>query len=162
MMRPSLRDVADGARHQHAVLRLQRAEADLDGELGPVPSQPIQLKLRTHRPWPRGLKVATSMSWMPASKALGDKHLDELPNQIRARMAEELLGLRVDQNDLPLGVHDHHGVGSRFEEAPELGLSLLALRDVADGGCYKRCVRASHWRQADLRGKFGAVLSPCK
>jgi len=57
--------------------------------------------------------------------------LDLLAKQIGARVAEQLLGLRIDEDDAALLVDDDDGVGGRFEKIPELLFGLPALAGVA-------------------------------
>src|SRR5690242_19577904 len=73
---------------------------------------------------------------MPGAKALWHERLDALTQQLVARVAEQLLCLRVDENDLSVAADDDHRVGRGFEQAAELRLARslftesLELRDV--------------------------------
>ena len=57
------------------------------------------------------------------TKAVGHQRLDLLAEQFLARVSKQFLDLGVDELDRALGVDDHHRVGSRFEQVPELGFS---------------------------------------
>ena len=50
-------------------------------------------------------------------EAFGDDIGDRLSDQLVARIAELLLGLKVEQDDQAGLVNDHHGVWSRLEQA---------------------------------------------
>src|SRR3546814_4977047 len=49
-----------------------------------------------------------------------DLHLDRLPDELVAGIAEQMLSLRIDQNDASLTVGDHDAVGSGFEQGAEV------------------------------------------
>jgi len=63
---------------------------------------------------------------------VGDQHGKPLPQQLRPRVAKTPLRLRVDQHDLAVAADDHHRVGGRLHQPPELLLRPLALGDVLD------------------------------
>ena len=67
----------------------------------------------------------------PFRKAFGNDVLDLLPDQFVAAVAELLLRLHVQQDDLSALVYHHHGVGRRFEQAAILRSRLLALAEIA-------------------------------
>ncbi len=80
---------------------------------------------------------------MPAVRAvvaLGDELLDAVADQLFASVAEQLLGLRVDQHDRAVLTHDHHRIGGGLEQATELLLRVLPIRDVADRAGYQRAL----------------------
>ena len=52
------------------------------------------------------------MLGVPLSQLLGDEQLDGLANQLRAGVAEKILGLRIDEDNDPVLIDDHHAVGS--------------------------------------------------
>src|SRR5712675_2079762 len=99
------------------------------------------------------------MGGMLAPKALGNEHLDRLTDKLVPLVAEQLLGLRVDENDAPLAIDDYDGVRSGLEESAELVLGAPAVGDVPDGRGDEPPFHRLHWRQADFSGKFGAVLA---
>ncbi len=49
-------------------------------------------------------------------QGIGEKHLDRLSHQIITPVAEQLLHLAVDQQNLPLLVHHHHPVRRRLHQ----------------------------------------------
>ena len=71
---------------------------------------------------------------MPVAKARRHQHLDGVAEQLRARVAEEPFGLRVDQDHAPFLIHQHHRVGRGLEQPAErlelLSLSSARLRSV--------------------------------
>jgi len=95
-----------------------------------VPSlrKAAQVDAGPHRPDPRLAEVVGAVRGMFAAQALGHEHLDGPAEHLAASVAEELLGLGVDQDDPPLLVHDHHRVRGRLEQPPELRLRLLAIK----------------------------------
>ena len=85
------------------------------------------------------------MSRVGAAKALGDQHLEVLPEELGARVAEDPLRLRVDQQDPPVVADDDHRVrrsikqlavalgrsrGELLERGRVLSMSLLQLHEV--------------------------------
>jgi hypothetical protein len=96
---------------------------------------------------------------VPVAEARGDQDLHRPAEQIGARVAEQLLGLRVDQDHPPLVVDDDHRVGRRLEQVAELRLHLLAVGDVADRGGDQRRLLGLHRREADLGRELAAVLA---
>jgi len=60
--------------------------------------------------------------WDAASEPLGDEGLDRLAEQLVAGVAEQGLGLSVDQHDPAAIADDHHRIGRGLEQAPEPGL----------------------------------------
>ena len=100
--RPALGDVANGARNQHAFLGLERAEADLDGELGAILAQRVQFHAGPHGPHPRIGEKTRAVPRMVVPEAFRHQHLNGLPQQLFPRVSKQLLHLRVDQDDLAL------------------------------------------------------------
>jgi hypothetical protein len=119
LARPALADVAHGGRHQQAVAGLQRAEADLDRELAAVAAPPAGLEPGAHRAHLQVPGVPPAMRRMIPAKPLGHEHVDRAAQQFRARIAEQRLGLLVDQPDRSGLVDDHHGDGRRLQQRPE-------------------------------------------
>src|SRR5262249_11100626 len=93
-------------------------------------------------------------------EALRHQHLDPLADELVARVAEELLGLGVDEDDPPAALHDDHGVGCRLEQAAELLLRLAAQAGVADGRGADGLALGLERAKADRDGELGAVLAP--
>ena len=57
-------------------------------------------------------------------KALRNDVLDRLPEQLVAAVSELLLRLHVEQDDFSGQVHDHHGIGSGFQQPAITALQL--------------------------------------
>jgi hypothetical protein len=70
------------------------------------------------------------------SEPLGDEHFDRLIEKFLAPVAEEFLGLGIDEDDPAVLVDNHHGVGGRFEHGTKPFLRLLAPGDVSRSGKY--------------------------
>ena len=66
---------------------------------------------------------------MRSSKPLGHQNLNRLPEQLLARVAEQLLRLRIHQQDAALTAHDHHRIRRRLQQTPELHLGPFSLGD---------------------------------
>src|SRR5258708_15781240 len=99
------------------------------------------------------------MSWVPLAKPLGYEQLDPLTDHLLAAIPEDLLGLRVHENDSAILAHNHHRIWRRLEKAPELLLGPLAVRDVANGTGHQRSFFGLQRAQADLDREFRAVLA---
>jgi hypothetical protein len=67
---------------------LDRAQADLGGELRTVLTQREQVDARAHRPWVGTPQIAATMLGVRRPKALGDEHLHLRTEKIFARVAE--------------------------------------------------------------------------
>ena len=129
-------DVADGAGHHRALVGLDRAQGDLDGELGAVLAQPVELEVAAHRPG-RGLaQIPLDVVAMLGARALGDELGDPLADELGAAIAEQPLGLRVDERDVAVTVDDHHRVGGGLQQRAELALrapqQAVAAHEAAD------------------------------
>ena len=131
-------DVADRAGDEHALVGLQRTEADLDRELAAVLAQPVELELATHRSRDGVADIALDVVAMLPAQPLGDQLGDVLADELLAAIAEHALGLRVDELDVTMAVDDHHGVRRRLEQPAELLLgapqqSVAAHQAAHDG-----------------------------
>ncbi len=160
-------DVADGGRHQDPLGALERAEHDLDRELGAVLAPGRELDPGAD-PLGQGVgRGAKVVGDQPLGEALGDDVGDLLPDQLVALVAELLLGLQVEQDDVA-GLVDHdHRVRRRLEQPPvaalhlgEVPLRRLAHGDVADGGRHQDPLGALERAEHDLDRELGAVLAP--
>src|SRR5205085_5472057 len=125
----ALGDVADRAHREHAFFGLERAQADLDGELLPVLPPTVELHARTHFSHARIMEVPRAMRRVPLLEAIGHQDLDGLTEQLVAREAEQTLGLGVDDEDAPAVVDEDHGIRCRLEERAKLRLRLLSRRE---------------------------------
>ena len=108
----AVRDVADRAGDEHTALRLQGAEADLDGELGPVLALAVQLHPRAHAAHPRVGEEVVPVPGVLRAEAY--EHLDFAAEHLVALVAEDLLRLLVDQLDAAVSVHNDHRVRRRL------------------------------------------------
>src|ERR1051326_5231450 len=97
------------------VFRSHRAEADFDRKLRPVAAQAEQLQTRAHRPCVRIALVPRAMTRMPSTEALGQEHLYRSPEQLRAWVAEQELGLTVHDLNQARGVDNNHSIGRRLQ-----------------------------------------------
>ena len=80
-------------------------------------------------------------------------------DQLLARVAEELLRLRVRNDDAAHAVHDEHRVRCRFQQRPELLFGFPASRYIPDRAHDERVFIRVDRVKADLDGKLGAVLA---
>ena len=152
-------DVAYGGGDEHAPVGLQRAQGDLDGELDAVVAQPVELEAHAHG---ADLRVGEEGIVMPRWRSRtrsGRSTSTLLADELVALVAEELLGLAVDQGDAAPGVDDDHGVGGGLEQAAKHGLGPLAFGDVADGGGDEHAPVGLQRAQGDLDGELDAVVA---
>ncbi len=139
------------------LFRLERAQADLHGELAPVLAEAVEFETGSHGPNFRIGEEAVAVSGVAIPESRGDEDFDELAHELRPGVTEELLRLGIDQDDLPFPVDDHDGVGRGLQKPFEFGLGFLSLRDVPDGRRDERhAFLGLHRRQAD----FGRELRP--
>ena len=68
---------------------------------------------------------------MLRSEPLWDEDFDRRANEVCPSVAKEPFGLRVDENDVTVAVHDDDGIGSSFQEITESVLDALVRPDVA-------------------------------
>ena len=126
----TLRDVTNRGRHVSPPVGLDRAEADLRGELAPVRADPEERGTVGHRTKTRrGGKSLAHPGVLPA-KSLRDQQLHGLAEQLCAGMTEDVLRLRIDQHNPSLGIDNHHGVRRGLQHPLASLLSLLAIGDV--------------------------------
>src|SRR5258708_7596600 len=85
--------------------------------------------------------------------------LDQLPNKLQPRVAKELLGLGVDEDDGSLAVHDHDRIWSRLQKPTELVLGTLPLGDVADRARDQRALFGFEGAQADFDRELRPVFA---
>src|SRR5258708_5773825 len=82
------------------------------------------------------------------------QHLNLMIEQVLTSVAEQFLDLRIDQNNLPLSIHHHHGIGSGFQQPAELGFGSFALADIANGAPYQQSFLCLQGTETDLYGKL--------
>src|SRR5687767_5879581 len=95
----ALSDVADRARDERALLRLQRAQADFNRELRAILTQSKELEARSHGARVRLHEIAGSMLRMRATKAQRHEQFHPLADQLLPSVAKELFRLCIDQED---------------------------------------------------------------
>ena len=109
-------DVADRGRHQDARRAVARAEHDLDGEFAAVLAAARQFDAGADLLGQRIGLAARGVGDQPLGEARRDDVRDLLAQQLVAAIAELLLGLDVQKNNLACLVDDNHGIGRRFEQ----------------------------------------------
>jgi len=155
----AVRDVPDRRGDEHTLFGVNRTEADLDRELAAVATQTEQLQSGAHRPYPRVGEEPSSMVAVSTPKALGHQGLDWHTQEVLARVLEEPLCLRVEDNHLAVAIDDDDRVGCSFEETSKPLLNFLACRGVSDDAD-DECPRLGLQRaQADFDGKLAAILA---
>src|ERR1700722_2239392 len=126
-------DVANCSGNQDAFGAFHWAQHDLDGEITPVFASSHELN--------SGADLL-GQSFGCGSRAIRDQAFGEtlrnnvlnfLPNQLIAAVSELFLSLDVEENYLPVLVHNHHGIGSSFQERAVLRTGFLGLADVSVG-----------------------------
>jgi hypothetical protein len=125
-----LADVADRRGDQRRVAGVDRAQADLDRELGAVAAATVQVEGDAHRPDLRGLHVLLAVADVGGAQGRGHQHLDRLTDELVAGVAEQALGLQVGVGDRAV-LQDRDGrVGRGVDEPAHVLLAALALADV--------------------------------
>ncbi len=163
---PARADVADRSSDQNAVGALQRAQHDLDRKFAAILAARRKLDagadLLRQRLGPRARAVGDQ----PLGEAFRDDVGDLLAEEFVAGIAELLLGLEIEEDDLAILVHHHHRVRRRFQEPAVTSLhlrqmifGLLADADVADRSGDQDAVGALQRAQHDLDRKFAAILA---
>src|SRR5260370_1270176 len=121
-------DIADRAGDERALLGFERAQADLDGEFRAVFAPAVKLQPGAHRAHFGIGEIAVAMVRMLVAKPRRNQHLDRVAEQLVASVAEELLGLRIDQRDAAVATDDHHSVRRRFEQRAKLVVRFDDMR----------------------------------
>ncbi len=117
----------------------------------------MQFQARTHRPDLPVDEIALPEVGVAAAEPVGYEHLDGSPQQVLSGVAEERLGLGVDQLDGAPLVDDHHGVGRRLQQGPEARIGGSALADVPYGRGDQQAFGRLQRAQADLDGELTPV-----
>jgi hypothetical protein len=113
---PTVGAVPHRGGHEPAFLRLERAEADLRREGRPVGPYCGQFPSAAHGPEDRLGDIPVSEHRMPGPGFGRDQHLDRPADHGRPAMAEEHLGLEVEEADLAGAVDHDEGVGHGIED----------------------------------------------
>ena len=121
-------DVADRRRHQDPFGAIQRAQHDLDGKLAAVFPPPDEFNSRADLLRQRVFRGAQSVSDQPLREAFGNDVLDLLSKEFVTAIAELLLRLDIQQNDLAALVHHHHRIRGRFQQSAVAALHLRQVR----------------------------------
>src|SRR5258706_99481 len=79
--------------------------------------QAVQFKARPHRSPPGLTEKARAMSRVPPSEALWHQHLNLAIQYVFTPITEQLLDLRIDENNLPLSIYHHHGIWGSFQQS---------------------------------------------
>jgi hypothetical protein len=123
-------DVADSSGDQDALGVLERAQHELNGKLTAVLAARRELQPGADLLRERLGCTAGAVRYQPLREAFWDDVAHLLPDELVAVVAELLLRLDVQQNDLAALIHHDHGVGSRFQQAAVPGARLLALAQI--------------------------------
>ena len=138
-----------GEDHRTAVLGLDRTERDLDRKLRAVAAQrqeraPCAQATRPRPPQKAGVEPAVD-----AAAPLGHEHFHAPAEKFGARVAEQPLGLGIDQRDAARGTDQDEGAGRGFDDdaqnrcAVAEGTLRTLVKAVRDG--------AAFWRPAQIR-----------
>ncbi len=153
-------NVANGAHCQRALLGLEGAETDFHGKFRAILSQAVQLQPRAHGARTRFGEKARAVAGMFAAKTLGHQHLDFLANEFFAGVTEELLGLRIHQDDLPPAIDNDDGVRRGLQQSPKLLFGFFAFGNVANGAHRQRALLGLQRAETDFHREFDAILAP--
>ena len=89
---------------------------------------------------------------------LRDQDLHRPADQFLARVAEQTLCLRIDNDDDSCGIDDHHTVGRRLEQGPEVRFGGALGRYVADDARNERVASGRDRTQTDLNEEFLTIF----
>ena len=109
-------DVADGADDEGADLRLDRRQADFDGEFDVVLAQTQQFQVGAHGARARLVEIARAVRHVRMAQALRQQAIDLPAVQFAFRVAEQALCLLVGQHDGARGIDHDDAVRRRFEQ----------------------------------------------
>ena len=140
----ALGDVADRRRHEQALVGLERAEADLDRELAAVLVAAEELQARAHGAGRRVAQIALHVMAVMAAEASRDQLGDAEADDLLALIAEQPLGLRVDERDVTVPVDDHHRVRRGLQQRAELALRAAEQAVAAHDPAREAVVRGAH------------------
>ena len=160
-------DVANGRGDQNALRAAQGAQHDLNGKLAPVLAPRRELNAGADLLGQRFLGGAQAIRDQALRKSLRNNIAHLLAEQLVAVVAELFFRLQIQQHDLALLVHHHHGIGGGFQQSPvsafhlhQMRFGRLAYADVADGRRDQDSVRTAQWTQHDFDREFAPVLAP--
>ena len=153
-------DVADRRRHQRSFRALQRAQHDLDRKLAAVlaPSGELDPAADLLRQCAfRGSKIVRNQ---PLRETLRNDVRHLLPDELVAVVAELLLGLEIQQDDLSALVHHHHRIRSCLQQPAIFRARLLAFAEIATDARKSPQIsgRVVQGREDDTRQESRAVF----
>jgi len=154
----ALADIGDGAEHHEPVFRLDRIEPDLDRNLSAVFTYAVEVAANAHAARFRLGHEARPMAAMQRAPRFRHQYIDGSIEQFLAPIAEQALGLGVDQHDLAAGVgHDHAARASFDRETDDLlGSQTIGHGHVPSlprfafdsGYCFSEsCKHSGRWNQ---------------
>ena len=150
---------ADIADHQNSLGAFERTQHDLDRKFAAILAPARQFRFGADLKCERRGKTIIDQA---LCNALRNDLLDVLPKQFIATIAEFLLGLKVQQDNLPCMVYHDHRVRSRLQQTmiPRLHqrqvlFRILANADVAD---HQNSFAAFKRAQHDLDRKLVSLL----
>ena len=95
----ALGDVDDGSQDELPLRGIDRIESDLYRELHPVLAPGVEVATGAHRASRRRGGIACTLERVMLAEALGDEDFDLLTHHLGGRVAEQMLGLNVDERD---------------------------------------------------------------
>ena len=110
------------------------------------------------RTW-RLFGVAVAMLGVVGPEAARDQDFDGLAQEFLALVAEQGLGLGIDEPDDSRVVDDDHGVRRRLQQPPEPLLGGFTVTDVTDGGGHKQAVGGLQRTETDFDRELSTVLA---
>ena len=110
----TLRHVPDHRGNQELFTGAHRGQGHLGGEGATVAAAPGQLQVGAHRPGPGIGQVTGPVGRVQAAHLVRDQDFHRLADQLVPAVAEQPLGLGVDQHDPPVGVDAHHRIRRRL------------------------------------------------
>jgi hypothetical protein len=126
-----LRDVAPDGEQHRARLVVDDAPAHLADELGAVAAQAVGARGEAQRVLE--LEVQRGVALVALAHALGPQHRDRLAEQLGLRVAEQLLGERVDEHDRAVAARPDDRIGEPLEQPPHRCLALFCHSALRQG-----------------------------
>ena len=152
-------DIHHGGEHEEALIGLDRVQPDLDGDLDAVLAEPVQLPPGPHRPRLRVGEEVGPVPGMALAQPVRYQQLDRFPDQLLAGIAEQALGLPVDQLDRAGAIGHHHAAGSGLHHGTEPLFRALTGGDVHHGREHEEALVGLDRVQPDLDRDLDAVLA---
>ena len=123
----AIADVADCGDRDGAAVGLDARQADLGWELSAIATPTQHLQPGAHRPCAWVGEIPRPVGAMWCAEAPGHEHLHRLSQQLFARVPEQHLHLRVDQQDQAVAADPHDRVRGELQQCH---LRAQARRDV--------------------------------